>query len=114
MSEEKSSQGGASSQTGAITLVLNPPPAAQTGVDFDESWVRAELTTDGLKVQVFAQVKYAGRTSVSSIDISDDPGIAPLKGALEQVLAAYGDSAKGQALTHGFAARAFAQGQGEL
>jgi len=105
---------GTTAPTGEIKLTLNPPTAEKTGVVYGGCWVRAELDDEGnFTVRLFGQAAYAGRSVSDHVDLTDT-GLTPIKDALAQVLSAYGKEAENTVMQSAFAARAFAQAQGEI
>ena len=97
---------------GGLNLTLNPPKPEEAGVSYDGDWLRVELDDDKLTVRIFGQATYGTRKCIHHEDI-DDPGLAPLKAVLKQVLDAYGEQVKSDTVQAAYAARSFALGQKE-
>lgn len=113
MADETVNSGGEVTNAGRVQLVLNPPKAEEEGVTYKGHWIRAELDDEGnFTVRLFGSAQYGSRSLSDHVDLTD-PGLAPVKDMLQQVLDAYGPHAKTQAMSSAFQARSFALNQGE-
>jgi len=99
---------------GGVNLILNPPPAAKVGVAYGGCWVRVEADDEGaFTVRLFGTASYGNRSLTEHVDL-DDPGLAPLKAAIGQVINAYSEQIKFLTLQSAYAARHYAVTHGEM
>jgi hypothetical protein len=105
--------GGKTSAIGALDLQLNPPEAETSGVEYSETWARAEFAEGKMTVRIFGRAEYAGRSVTDHRDI-EDKGLAPLKDAFKTIIAAYEPQIKEIVMDAAYAARTKAKQLGEV
>lgn len=99
---------------GNISLVLNPPAAEEEGAKYDGAHVKIECDDEGggFFVRLFGWATYTDAFGQSRSlnyheDLTDD-GLEPLKGAVADIIAAYGPAIQAKTMDAAYKARSYA------